>query len=493
VILMRPEMKSGFLLRLLLLAAGGHGAIALEQSQGAFAPTGDMSTERTGHTATLLTNGKVLIAGGSAILVGWPVWASAELYDPFTGAFTLTGSMTTPRAGHTATLLPDGKVLIAGGDSQAGLPSGASAQASAELYDPVTGAFNPTGDMLAARSGHTATLLNTGKVLITGGESTAPADQSSAELYDPLTGTFTATGSMTAARSFHVAVLLPNSRVFIAGGANCGPQPNPELYDPAIGQFTLTSPSAYPPASGLSTVSASLLPSGNVLSILIVGCDVGSGAEVYDSANGTFTATVGRTIPTLDNTATLLPEGRVLIAGMDYFPDGSAELYEPVNDAFTPVDGTFPQRESAHTATLLPDGSVLLAGGWICCGSSLSTAAIYHPAHPAPSPVLYSLAGGAQGAILHAGTHEVVSPANPAVNGEALEIYGVGLIDSGAIPPQVSIGGRLADVLFFGNAPGFLGLNQVNVRVPSGVTGASLPVRLNYLNRPSNEITLAVK
>jgi hypothetical protein len=490
-------MEGSFLLRLLLLAVAGQGAIALAQSQGAFSPTGDMGTERVGHTATLLTNGKVLIAGGSAILVGWPVWASAELYDPLTGTFTLTGTMTTPRAGHTATLLADGKVLIAGGDSQAGPTSKTSTQAGAELYDPATGTFEATGDMLAARSGHTATLLNNGKVLITGGNSyDAQGKQislSSAELYDPLTRVFTATGNMIASRDGHVAVLLPSGRVLITGGADCGPQPNPELYDPASGQFTLTTPSAYSSASGLSTVSASLLPSGNVLSILIVGCDVGSGAEVYDFAKGTFTATAGMTIPTLENTATLLPEGRVLIAGMDYFPDGRAELYEHVNETFTPVDGTFPERESGHTATLLPDGSVLLAGGGVCCASSLSTAAIYHPAYPAPSPVLYSLPGGTQGAILHAGTHEVVSPADPAVTGEALEIYCVGLIDGGAIPPQASIGGRSADVLFYGNAPGYSGLNQINVRVPSGVRGASLSVRLNYLNRPSNEVTVTVK
>jgi uncharacterized protein (TIGR03437 family) len=124
------------------------------------------------------------------------------------------------------------------------------------------------------------------------------------------------------------------------------------------------------------------------------------------------------------------------------------------------------QREEGHTATLLPNGMVLLTGGWICCGYSVATAEIYYPAVLTPSPALFSLSGDGQGpgAILHSGTHQVVSPGNPAVAGEALEIYLTGLTDGGAIPPQVTIGGRSAEVLFFGRAPGFRGLNQVNVR-----------------------------
>lgn len=149
--------------------------------------------------------------------------------------------------------------------------------------------------------------------------------------------------------------------------------------------------------------------------------------------------------------------------------------------------------ESAHAEVFL-DGSVLLAGGWMCCGYSVSTAAIYRPAAPALSPVLYSLPGGAQGAILPAATHEAVSPANPAVEGEALEVYGAGLVEGSAIPPQLSIGGRFAELLFFGKAPGYAGLNQINVRVPSGMTpGPAVSVRLNYLGHPSNEVTIGVR
>jgi uncharacterized protein (TIGR03437 family) len=152
-----------------------------------------------------------------------------------------------------------------------------------------------------------------------------------------------------------------------------------------------------------------------------------------------------------------------------------------------------------HTATLLNDGRVLIAGGFAALSyptGATSLAEIYTPDVLTPAPVLLSVSadGQGQGAILHAGTARLVTASDPAVAGEVLDVYGTGLIDGGAIPPQVSIGGRLAEILYFGNAPGFSGLNQLNVRMPSGIVmGPAVLVHLNYIGRSSNAVTIGVQ
>src|SRR5438105_3534986 len=148
-----------FVAGVLLAALGARG-----QSPNPITPTGKLNNLRQQHTARLLTNGKVLITGGSAVVAGFPVWSSTELYDPTTGTFSPAANMNVPRSGHTATLLPDGRVLIAGGSTAFGSGAwGDTAQSSAELYDPVAGTFIRTGSMSVARQSHTATLLNNGK------------------------------------------------------------------------------------------------------------------------------------------------------------------------------------------------------------------------------------------------------------------------------------------------------------------------------------------
>ena len=460
-------------------------ALAMAQSPDRFSPVGNLTTERMFHTATLLNDGRVLIAGGFAVLSGWPVWASAELYDPSTRSFTATGSMRTARRDHTATLLPDGKVLIAGGGS--GVNESDTPLASAELYDPVTGTFSPTGNMAEGREFHTATPLNNGKVLIAGGRGSGTA-----ELYDPATGTFQAISSLIVARARHTATLLANGKVLINGGYTTTPDSpgSPELYDPATGAFSLTGASAY---SDLFPVTSSQLTDGEVLSTLQYSCDPSDAAELYDPPTQTFTSAAKMPTQLGYSTATLLPDGKALIAGRGGQPGGFAEIYDPLTAMFTAAGQV--QREEGHTATLLPDGTVLLSGGWRCCGYSVATSEIYHPPVLTPSPVLFSVSADRQGAILHASSHQLVSSGNPAVAGEALEIYGrLYGSDGSVIPPQVAIGGRMAEVLFFGNAPGYAGLNQINVRVPAGIAPSpATVVRLNYLSRPSNEVTIGIQ
>ncbi len=192
--------------------------------------TSSMSIARIYHTATLLTNGKVLVVGGqSADGSSISSLSSAELYDPATGDWTATGSMSGVRAFHTATLLANGKVLVAGGSGNGGI----NRLASAEVYDPATGVWTDAASMGSARYLHRATLLANGKVLVAGGVSNSGA-LSSAELYDPTTGLWTSAGSMSVARFDHTATLLANGKVLVAAGSS--PPSNrlssAELYDP---------------------------------------------------------------------------------------------------------------------------------------------------------------------------------------------------------------------------------------------------------------------
>jgi Bacterial Ig-like domain (group 2)/Galactose oxidase, central domain/Kelch motif len=348
-----------------------------------FVLTGGMTSTRMEHTATLLNNGMVLIAGGISNFNN-TVLASAELYNPVTGTFTATGYMTSPRYRPTATLLNNGKVLIAGGDINGG------ALVSAELYDPATGTFTATGSMTSIQDNHTATLLNNGKVLIVGGIGSGGTSLASAELYNPATGTFTATGSMTSARTDHTATLLNNGDVLVAGGAINSPAlASAELYNPVTGTFAVTGSMT----AAREVHTATLLNNGKVL---VTGGDSGTGflasAELYDPATGTFSATGSMTTARIWDTATLLNNGNVLVAGgintnaLNAFALASAELYNPVTGTFS-ATGSMTDFRVYHTATLLNNGNVLVAGGQegVSGIAPVASAELYSPSTLTPT------------------------------------------------------------------------------------------------------------
>jgi hypothetical protein len=493
-----------------------------------------MTTARKFHTATLLRDGKVLIAGGSG--------ASAEIYDPATRTFAKTGNLTTARTNPTATLLDDGRVLIVGGDLFTSIdPPIAPQKTTAELFDPSTGTFTRTADMVTVHIYGTATLLKSGKVLIAGGimslggfyPNPAPAVVANPELYDPSTGSFSVTGAFqsdgdgVSVTDVSAATLLPDGRVLIAG------EPDSELYDPVNGTFSLTGATVTPCGLQLgdraqqyiSGRTATLLMNGKVLEAGGEHEDCGrfAYAELYDPAAGKFVATGAMTRARANHTATLLPTGPVLITGGESeatFGGGSifsgteasAELYDPATGRFAQT-GDMSARRAGHTATLLKDGTVLITGGYsyagigaeFCCFAS---AELYIPPVLVPAPTLLSLSGDGRGpgTIIRAGTAlvssrtgalfgEVTSSRNPAEAGEALELYCTGLGDgSSRIPPAVTIGGRRADILSVRNVPGSAGTSQVTFRVPKGVApGSAVAVRLMYLGRTSNEVTIVVQ
>jgi hypothetical protein len=355
-----------------LIAGGSYGSNALATAElydtatNTFTATiGSMTAARYGHTATPLSNGKVLIAGGYRGGAGY--LATAELYDPATDTFTATaGSMTDARYDHTATPLGNGKVLIAGGISYDSLRNQVNSLATAELYDPATDTFTATaGLMTDARAYHTATLLSNGRVLIAGGShyiysfQTTTIVLNSSEVYDPVADTYIS-GKMHSVRSDHTATLLSNGKVLIVGGSDGGSNyalATTELYDPVTGTFT-PGRTNY----GHAGHTATMLRNGKVL---IVDSGV---AELYDPATNTFTSVGGTSRNRAWASATLLSSGKVLIAGgTDNFPSVSfdtAELYDPATNTFTATVGKMNWGRFGHKAMLLNNGKVLLAGGY---------------------------------------------------------------------------------------------------------------------------------
>jgi len=331
-----------------------------------WAPTGKMNVARGGHTATLLADGTVLVAGGSnnspdAI-------DSAELFDASSRSWTLTGRLNVARFANTSTLLADGRVLVAGGFSHGGFTD------SAEVYDPATRTWTRTANMSTVRAGHSATLLQDGRVLVAGGQ--APAGRGAlktAELYDPASGRWSQAPDLNFARMGHTAIRLLDGRVLVVRG-EYGDDPwegeganndvgSAELFDPLVGTWIVTA------SSSAANGSATLLSSGQVL---VVGGILGefttdptalSASEVFNPDTAAWMQTKPLAGTHAWHTATLLPNGNVLVTGGVSGTLDSAEQYDPNTMNWTTISSLNFER-GGHTATLLADGSVLVAGGF---------------------------------------------------------------------------------------------------------------------------------
>lgn len=258
-----------------------------DSHSGTWAPTGAMHQLRADHTATLLADGRVLVVGGNdpyAVPNRDLSLTSAELYDPHTGTWTTTGSLHDGRMLHTATLLSDGKVLVVGGWNT----TISDSLYSAELYDPATGTWDYAGNLGYARRHHTSTLLSDGNVLVVGGAGNS-AFPANAEIYDHITGAWAITGALHERRLAHSATLLPNGKVLVAGGSSFDYLASAEVFDPSTGEWTVTGS-----MNGVrESHAAVLLPDGRAL---VAGASASidsspSTSELYDYSTGTWTRT----------------------------------------------------------------------------------------------------------------------------------------------------------------------------------------------------------
>jgi hypothetical protein len=339
------------LLGLVIIGLLGHGAEAL--ASGSFALTGSLNTARYDHTATLLANGEVLVAGGLNNTVGY--LESAELYNPATGKWALTGSMTAPRDGHDAVLLHNGQLLVAGGLNATLGQCGTLA--SAELYNPSTGTWSATGSMTTGRYSFTLTLLPNGEVLAAGGTNCGNGGLTSAELYNPSTGKWTATGSMTIGNETNWAVLLQNGEVFVL---------NDNLYHPSTGTWTTASKDAI-----FAHAPVVLLPSGSVYAAGTI-----QGDSVYNPSTNQWTNFSPPPCTTIhqscESGGVLLVIGKVLVGGgATFFParpypieetNGIACLFDPSTLTWT-TTGSMNTSRFGESMTVLFNGRVLVAGG----------------------------------------------------------------------------------------------------------------------------------
>ena len=332
---------------------------------------GDLSVARVGHTATVLTDGRVVVIGGANTEVG--IVAAVEIYDPASGSWSSAGDIPTVRAGHTATLLHDGRVVVVGGVGV----DGYSPVTQAALLDPQTGVWSSAGVVLTPRTGHTATLLRDGRVLIVGEDNVY---EPYAELFDPATGEWSPTGPSAGPRFRHSATLTSDGRVLVTGGEPSGQESGlidlVEIFDPATDSWSL--------AGNLQVArsrhSASLLGDGRI--VVLGGASetvAGPGGalaagEAFDPETGEWTAITPACSGRFGHSAILLDDGRLVLLGgqSDALVTTSVESYDPETDRWSLSVGTKLGRVGA-SASALHNGSLLVAGGSLRSSYEVST------------------------------------------------------------------------------------------------------------------------
>ncbi len=403
-----------------------------------------MNSARFRHTATLLPDGRVLVAGGQG---SDTILASAEIYDPLSNSWAIVPSMNMARERHTATLLPDGRVLVAGG-----LSSG-TILASAEIYDPLTNSWAIVPPMNRTRYLHTATLLLDGRVLVVGGLGSGTVGE---EIYDPLTNHWT-TVPDSGGHAEHTATLLKDGRVLVAGGASNPFPAKADVYDP------LTNSWAIVPSMNVArrNPTATLLPDGRVL---VAGGLTGTASsylassEIYDQLTNSWAIGPPMSAARYLDTATLLPDGRVLAAGGwgGSGAQSSAEIYDLLRSSWTSAP---PMSEAryAYTATLLPDGRVWVAGGSGNSGVLASTETFSTAQSLAPVITSVNVAAFT---VWNVGTFTVTTTATPRVST---------ITEAGALPTGVT---------FTDNGNGTATLSGT----PAATTGGSYPLTITASN-----------
>ncbi len=405
--------------KLLLVGGDSSSCRIYDASTNLWSGTGSLDM-RSAHTATLLPNGKVLVDGGQNDL---PVY-NTSLYDPTAGTWTLVASPNVQRFFHSATLLPNGKVLVAGGLSN--YPSTGIVRQEAHLYDPVTNTWAATGPLNHPRYGHSATLLPDGKVAVIGGRG-IPRTLNQVEIYDPSSGTWSVSSALLATpRKFHTATLLADGRVVIVGGSNLGNAPIA-----SVEIFSSSSP-AWSATGSMGTTRgyapSVTLPDGK---ILVTGGYNGSElttADLYNPATGSWSSAGTMVSGHTEGTATLLPNGRVLLAGHREPGSGqNSELYDPAAGTWTALPN-MPSSRIRHTATLLVSGKVLITGGGLPSGlaasllfdpdtnswstsGSLATGRLWHTATALPNGKVLATGGTSDFAMESFGSCELYDPA----------------------------------------------------------------------------------